>query len=358
MSPVIRRTQDFCDSLGLRVPILMAPMAGACPPALAAAVARAGGLGAGGMVDLDAAGIADWAARVRTASNGAFQLNIWIPDPAPTRDPAREAALRGFLATWGPEVPAEAAEAPNQDFEAQVAAMIAVGPPIMSSIMGLFPSEVVARMKARSIRWFATVTTVAEALAAEAAGADVLVAQGAESGGHRGAFDAAQAEAGAIGLFALIPAVADAVHLPVVATGGIADARGIAAALTLGASAVQIGTGLLRTPEAALPAAWSAGLAAANPEDTVLTRAFSGRAGRALRNAYVRAAAADDAPPPMPFPIQRGLTAAMRAEAAAAQDPDRMLAWAGQSARLAAAEPAEALVTRLWHEARALLAPR
>ena len=103
-------------------------------------------------------------------------------------------------------------------------------------------------MKARGIRWFATVTTVREALEAEAAGADAIVAQGMEAGGHRGAFDAAKAETGMVGLFSLLPAVADAVKVPVIATGGIADARGVAAALILGASAVQIGTGFLRTP--------------------------------------------------------------------------------------------------------------
>ena len=119
--------------------------------------------------------------------------------------------------------------------------MLTQGPSVISSIMGLYPPDFVARMKDRRIKWFATVTTVAEALAAEAAGADVIVAQGMEAGGHRGAFDATQAEIGMIGLFSLLPAIVDVVDVPVVATGGIADDRGVAAALLLGASAVQIG---------------------------------------------------------------------------------------------------------------------
>ena len=208
-------------------------------------------------------------------------------------------------------------------------------------------------MKANGIAWFATVTTVAEAHAAEAAGADVVVAQGAEAGGHRGRFDPSKAEREAVGLFALLPAVVDAVSIPVVATGGIADARGIAAALMLGASAVQIGTGFLRCPEAGLNPIWSAGLAATLPEGTMLTRAFSGRAGRSIATAYTRAAA--DGPAPAPYPVQRALTQAMRDAGAQANDLDRMQAWAGQSAALARAEPAGELIQALWDEARQLL---
>jgi nitronate monooxygenase len=141
----------------------------------------------------------------------------------------------------------------------------------------------------------------------------------------------------------------------VVATGGIADARGIAAALLLGASAVQIGTGFLRCPEAAIHPGWAEALGGVAPEDTIVTRAFSGRAGRSIATAYARAATAPDAPAPAPYPVQRGLTAAMRAEGQKDGDVDRMQVWAGQSAALARAEPAAALVQRLWEEAKALL---
>jgi nitronate monooxygenase len=271
------------------------------------------------------------------------------------RDAAAEAAVRAFLRGWGPEVPAEAADAKPPDFAAQCEAMLQVGPPILSSIMGLYPKEFVARMKERGIKWFATVTTVAEALQAADAGADAIIAQGMEAGGHRGAFEASNAEARLVGLFALLPAIANAVQVPVVASGGIADARGVAAALVLGASAVQMGTGFLRCPEAKLPSALADAIGRTLPEETILSRAFSGRPGRTIATAYVRAATSATAPDPAPYPVQRALTQAMRDAAIKTSDVDRMQAWAGQSAAMAPAEPAGELIHRLWRQARALL---
>ncbi|HZQ60931.1 MAG TPA: nitronate monooxygenase [Casimicrobiaceae bacterium] len=350
-----QRAADFCAQFGLRFPILLAPMAGACPTSLSIAVANAGGMGACGALIMAPADIGQWVEDFRAASSGPFQVNLWIPDPPPKRDAEHEARLRAFLAQFGPAVPASAGDAPLLDFSAQCDTLIDLAPPVMSSIMGLYPPEIVARFRAKGIRWFATVTTVGEARAAQEAGADVIVAQGMEAGGHRGAFDATRAERELVGLFALLPAVVDAVSVPVVATGGIADARGIAAALTLGASAVQIGTGLLRTPEAQLHAAWADALGRTLPEDTMLTRAFSGRPGRSVANRYARAAAAPDAPAPAPYPVQRGLTATMRTDAQKASDIDRMQAWAGQAAALARNAPAGEVVRALWTEAQALL---
>jgi nitronate monooxygenase len=355
--PGIVRADAFCRDFSLALPILMAPMAGACPASLAIAVGNAGGLGACGALLMKPDAIRAWAAEVRAKTNGGFQLNTWIPDPPPVRDAAHEAKVREFLGTWGPAVPPEAGDAATVDFDAQCEAMLEAGPAIVSSIMGLYPPPFVARLKARGIRWFANVTTVAEAKAAVAAGADVVVAQGMEAGGHRGSFEADRADTALIGLFALLPAVVDAVgdHVPVVATGGIADARGIVAALILGACAVQIGTGLLRTPEARIAPAWADALGRANPEDTTPTRAFSGRLGRSIATEYVKAANSEIAPRAAPYPVQRGLSAAMREAGTKSNDIDRMQAWAGQSARLASTEPAADYVRRIWSEAQALL---
>lgn len=340
----------FCERFGLRLPILLAPMAGVPAPALSAAVARAGGMGACGALLMKPEAILAWANDQRGRSNGAFQLNLWIPDPAPVRDAAHEARVREFVGKYGPEVPADAANATPPDFNAQCEALLAAGPAVVSSIMGVYPPEFVAKLKERGIAWFANATTVAEAKAAAEAGADAIVAQGAEAGGHRGAFDAAKAEAEAIGLFALLPAILDAVTVPVIATGGIGDARGMAAAFAMGAAAVQIGTGFLRTPEAGIAPAWADAFNQTPPEATRLTRAFSGRAGRSIATEYVRAAAAPEAPAPAPYPVQRAITQAMRDAANKANDISRIQAWAGQSAALAQAKPAGDLIAELWRE--------
>jgi nitronate monooxygenase len=353
--PALARAEAFCAAYDLRIPILQAPTAGACPPSLAAAVATAGGMGACGALLMEPAAIKAWASEVRAGSNGGFQMNLWIPDPPPLRDAGAEAAVRGFLRSWGPEVATTAGDVVMPDFAAQCAALLEAGPAVISSIMGVYPPAFVAAMKARGIRWWATVTTVREAHEAVAAGADAVVAQGMEAGGHRGAFDAAKAEAAMVGLFALVPAVADAVDVPVIATGGIADARGVAAALILGASAAQIGTGFLRSPEAKLAAPWADAIGRSRPEDTLVTRAFSGRPGRSVATSYVRTANAAGAPSPASYPVQRGLTQAMRDAAGKAGDAERMQLWAGQSAGLAAARPAADIARDLWEEARAML---
>ena len=354
-NPALARADAFCKAHDLRIPILLAPMAGACPPSLSIAIANAGGLGACGALLMQPAAIKAWASDVRAGSNGGFQINLWIPDPPPSRDAAAEGAVRAFLGAWGPEVAPEAGDAKPPDFAAQCEALLEAGPAIISSIMGVYPPAFVEKMKARGVRWFANATTVAEAKSAEAAGADAIVAQGMEAGGHRGAFEADKAEVSLVGLFSLLPAVVDAVRIPVIAAGGIADARGLAAALILGASAVQIGTGFLRCPEAKLAPAWADAIANSEPEQTLITRAFSGRPGRSVATAYARAAAAPTAPRPAPYPVQRGLTQAMREAAAKGDDIDRMQAWAGQSARLASAQPAADVARELWDGAQAIL---
>jgi nitronate monooxygenase len=355
MTDIRNRTAAFCERHGLRVPVLLAPMAGACPPSLSIAVANGGGLGACGALLMKPAEIAAWAAEFRAQSTGTFQLNLWVPDPEPVRDTEHEARVRSFLSDWGPPVPPEAGDAAPLDFVAQCEALLDAHPPIVSSVMGPYPPHFVSKLKARGITWFANVSTVAEATAAEAAGADVVVAQGMEAGGHRGCFDSRLAEAQQVGLFALLPAVVDAVRVPVVATGGIADPRGVAAAFMLGASAVQVGTGFLRCPESRINQAWAEALARTPPEGTMLTRAFSGRAGRSIATDYVRAAAAASAPRPAPYPVQRGLTATMRQAAQQSGDVQRMQVWAGQASAMARAQPAGEVVDYLWNGAQKLM---
>jgi nitronate monooxygenase len=324
-------------------------MAGACPPELAVAVAEAGGMGAAGVLLDPPDRIAEWTRRFRAGSTGALQLNMWIPDP-PSEDRARVDAAAEFLGRFGTPAPPGR---PGPDFAEQCEAMLAARPTVVSSIMGVFEPAYVQRLHDNGIAWFACATTLDEALAAQDAGADAIVAQGMEAGGHRGSFAPDSAERVDVGLFALVPRLADCLELPVIAAGGIADGRGAAAALTLGATAVQIGTALLRSPEAAIDPAWAASLIDLAPERTLITRAYSGRLGRAAPTPYLLAWQEPGSPRPAPHPQQRELVRRWRQ--GSPDGLERSNHWAGQAAAMARAEPAGEIVARIWREALDLL---
>jgi len=344
----LEKTKRFREEYGLAVPIIMAPMAGACPPSLAAAVSNAGGMGACGSLMLDPEQIKDWTKEFKSRTKGSLLLNTWIPDPEPTRDFHHEKQLIEFLSRFVPEMSDSFTKISSVCFEEQCQAMLDADPNVISSIMGLFKPSFVCELKERRIKWFATVTSVSEAIIAEEAGADALVVQGSEAGGHRGNFCTGYDQS--VGLMALLPTVSDAVSIPIIATGGIADSRGVSAAIVLGASAVQIGTGLLRTSEADIPAAWADALKDTLPEDTVITKAFTGKPGRAIRNRFTDAAGNSLNPAPAPFPTQRSLTAKMRSKAVAENNFATMQAWAGQAASLAKEFDSVELIQNIWAE--------
>ena len=353
----IERSEQFCQKLGMHLPIFLAPMAGACLPPLSIAVAKSGGAGAAGILLMSPKQIEQWCAEFRIGSRecSVFQLNNWIPDQTPNYDKQQISEIQSFLSQWGTAGSPAVTNTPAVNFDDQCQAMLEAKPTIISSIMGLYPNSFVKQMKTKGILWFATATSVAEALEAEFRGADVIVAQGMEAGGHRGSFEPSDAESNLAGLFSLLPAIADTVKVPVIATGGIADARGIAAALLLGASAVQIGTGYLRCLESDIPSAWADGIASARPHNTTLTRAFTGRLGRSLKTTYTNITSVKNAPIPAPYPFQRELTTKITGAARKANDLEYMQAWAGQSGFLAQNLPAGELTKNLWHETKILL---
>ena len=228
-------------------------------------------------------------ARVRQATNKPFGVNFFVHDP-PDLDPKREAKLRARLAPYydelGIEQPGELPIAPRFD-DAMLKAVVETTPAVVTFHFGLPKSADVEAVKETGAVMLSSATTVGEARRIEANGADAIIAQGYEAGGHRGTF-ASPLEDAQVGTFALVPQVVDAVAVPVIATGGIGDGRGIAAALALGASAVQIGTAFMRCPEAATSNLQRKALAAASDVGTRVTRALTGRPARALVNRYVR----------------------------------------------------------------------
>lgn len=339
--------------IGLRVPIVLAPMAGGpSTPALAAAVSKAGGLGmlaAGYRTAEDLRG--DLLA-VRSLTDAAVGVNLFAP---PATAPADGAAIAAYAAriTGEAERHGAALGAPRRDddgWDAKLAVVQELGPAVVSFTFGCPPPELVARLRARGSEVWVTVTEAAEARIAADAGATALVVQGVEAGGHRASF-ADEDDAGTTGLLALLALVRAAVDLPLVAAGGIADGRGVAAVLGAGAAAAQLGTAFMRTPEAGTTPEHRAALV--RPTPTRMTRAFTGRRARGLVNRFLRE---HDAHAPAAYPEVHHLTAPLRAAARQAHDPESVNLWAGQAHALAREVPAAQLVAELQAEAREALA--
>jgi nitronate monooxygenase len=345
-------------ALALTHPIVQAPLAGGGDtPALVAAVAEAGALGFIGASYLTPAQIGDAARAVRGLTGRPFGINLFAPAPIPPLPPSAQAAVTRvapYFAELGLPPPAIPA-APADAFPALFEAALASGAAAFSFTFGVLPPDAIRAVKAKGMFLMGTATNVAEALALEQAGVDAVVAQGAEAGGHRGTF-AGETDSGMIGTIALVPQIADAVRVPVIASGGIMDGRGIAAALALGASGVQLGTAFLTCDEAGTPPAYRQAILDAREADTRITRAFSGRPARGIVNRFMtEVGGACDPDAILPFPLQNALTRPLRAAAAKAGRAEFLSLWAGQGLRLARSGPAAALVRRLADETDAVL---
>jgi len=357
MSPANRFTKQF----DLKYPIIQAPMAGGGDtPELVAAVSNAGALGFIGAAYLNPEQIAAAGAAVRELTSRPFGVNLFAPTPAPNAsDRVSEMLLRlqPYFAELG--LPAPEFEKTNPiGFDAQLEAALEIGASIFSFTFGMLPDEAIREIKAKGLYLMGTATTVDEALALEQAGVDAVVAQGAEAGGHRGTFlhtaGLHDFTAGMVGGIALIPQIADAVRVPVIASGGIMDGRGIVAALALGASAVQMGTAFLTCRESGVPEVYREAILSATENQTQITRAFSGRPARGIVYRFLREMGDDDAI--LPFPLQNALTRPLRNAARKQGRAEFLSLWAGQGVRLARRQSASELVERLGAEMRAAMA--
>ncbi|MCT1365417.1 MULTISPECIES: nitronate monooxygenase family protein [unclassified Microbacterium] len=323
------------ELLGVENPIVLGAFGGTSSVELTAAVSAAGGLGSYGLYGYDGDRIREVGAELHRATDRPFALNIWLPlgdeaVPNPQHTVFAQ-ALEPFYEAVGVPVPARP-ERYMPDLDEQLDAVWEVAPAVLSVVFGVPSPAVVAEARDRGIRVVGTATTVAEAVALAEAGVDAVVASGAEAAGHRVSFLRPATES-LVGTIALVPQVVDAVDVPVIAAGGIADRRGVAAAFALGASGVQVGTAFLATAESAATAAHRDAIRTTAADETVLTKAMSGRLARGARNRAVRAIEASDTI--APFPMQNWLTGRFRAAAGEQNLGELQSLWMGQAAPLA-----------------------
>ncbi len=351
------------ERFGLVHPVIQAPLAGGGDtPALVAAVSNAGGIGFVGAAYLQPAQIREAGRAIQARTARPFGVNLFAPRAAQIAERRANEAEPGsalarvaaYYAELGLAPPLAPQQAPDS-FELQFEAALDCGASAFSFTFGLIPQQAIAEIRRRGLYLMGTATTVEEALALQAAGVDAVVAQGAEAGGHRGSF-LTGFEAAMVGTVALVPQIADAVSVPVVASGGIMDGRGIAAALALGASAVQMGTAFLTCEEAGIPEAYKQAILSAREYETRLTRAFSGRPARGIVNRFMSEVEPEgNAGAVLPFPLQNTLTRPLRTAAAQAGRAEFLSLWAGQGMRLARRQPAGDLVKRLGEETEAAI---
>jgi len=346
--------------LGLAAPIVQGPFgSGLSAVDLVVAVSESGGLGSFGVHHLDGAGIRQVAGEIRARTQRAFALNLWLPlgdSDDPQLDDARWNAacdlLRSHFTELGVPMPARPARF-GPRFEEQIETVLELKPPVFSFIFGVPKPEVLDRCRRAGIVTLGAATTPAEAKLLDDAGVDAIVATGFEAGGHRVSF-LMEPEDCLTGTLALIPQVVDSVRAPVIAAGGMADGRGIAAALKLGAAAAQIGTAFLACEESNAAPLHRDKLFSADARRTTLTRAFTGRLARSVHNGFIDAMRGRE-PAFAPYPVHAWLTAKLRAAALAAGRTDLVSLWSGQGAPLLKHRRARELFASLVRETEAAM---
>jgi nitronate monooxygenase len=349
--------RDLIDLLGIDHPIVQAPMGGEATPALAVAVSNAGGLGGVGCSFMSLEELRDTANEIRSGTNRPFNLNFFAhPEPKENTDinAQTRARVAPFFQELGLADVPERGEAPCDTFnEAKLSVLLEIRPKVTSFHFGLPPLHMDKALQDIDSVILCSATTVAEARMLSDAGVDAIIAQGWEAGGHRGTFDISFEDFG-VGTMALVPQIVDAVNVPVIAAGGIADGRGIAAAFALGASGVQMGAAFLFCPEANISDTYREELRQAKDDDTRLTRAFSGRPARAKTNRYIETMAEQRTSFP-DFATMYGFSEPLMQASAATGNPDFQFLLYGQAAALNRELPAADLMALLVDEAQRVL---
>ncbi|MCP3100269.1 nitronate monooxygenase [Myxococcus sp. K15C18031901] len=346
--------------LGTRLPLIQGPFGGGMSSTrLAAAVSNAGGLGSFGANHLGAADIAATVKELRGLTSAPFAINLWVPwegeqalRPTPEEFAASVARLKPWYDELGLPLP-RYPDAFSQDYEAQVEAVLALAPPVFSFIFGIPSARALEACRQKGIVTLGTATNVDEGVALDAAGVDLIVASGSEAGGHRASFLRPAEESPAT--TALVPQLADRVRTPLVASGGIADGRTVATALALGAEGVQVGTAFLACEESVASEAYRRALRQDSARATVLTRVFSGRSARGIKNRFLQEMTPLEQDVP-PYPIQNWLTTPLRRAAATQGREDLLSLWAGQNAPLIRHSRAPELVAFLEQDTTRVLA--
>lgn len=340
--------------LNIDYPVVQAPMAGGITtPALVAAVSNAGGLGSLGAGYMPPEAMQKEISEVRSLTNRPFSVNLFIPErPDEVSGEVHRVneLMEPYRTELGIDTPDEVGSHAQESSE-QLAVVIEERVPVFSFTFGILEADQISVLEEAGIVTIGTATTVREALALEKAGIDIITGQGAEAGGHRGTFLGDFAEAG-IGTFALVPQLADALQAPVIASGGIADDRGLTAALALGAEAVQIGTAFLACEESGAHPEYKRAVLEAADDSTTVTRTFSGKPARAIRNRFLDEMEGHREEIP-PYPIQNAWTKDIRDASKEQSRPEFMSLWAGQAASLSRSAPAAEVVEGLVAGAKA-----
>lgn len=349
------RDRRILDLLGIEHPIVQAPMAGAQGPAMAIAVSNAGGLGSLPCAMLSPEQLRRELQTIRQQTDRPFNLNFFCHTPPP-EDPVAEARWIARLKPYRDElgIAEPTVKGSRSPFDETGCALVEeFRPAVVSFHFGLPSDDLLARVKQTGARILSSATNVAEARWLEARGVDAIIAQGFEAGGHRGVF-LDPAIVTQVGTFALIPQIVDAVGVPVIAAGGIGDARGIAAALALGAAAVQIGTAYLLCPEATISPLYKGVLKSAEGHHTAVTNVFTGRPARGIVNRAIRELGpiSIDAPA---FPNAANAMMPLRAKAEAQGSTDFTALWSGQAPQFASEQPAADVTLSLARAAAALI---